>query len=506
MKKILIVEDDQLVATAYRKRFKDAGWDVEWAPDGVEGIKQVGIMKPDVVLLDLLMPRLDGIEVLKYIRGNPDLRHLPVVVFSNSYMTNLIENAWRAGADQCLMKASTTPQSLFDSIAKAIQKAAARVAASGSPVGPGGPAAVRGPAAPVTPLAPSLSPAVPVDPRRTVPPSAVGVQPNFVPAVQPLANPALRSAGPAQAGLPKGNPATPLPSGVFPVSETLPPASAPTPSVATAPAGLASLGYDTAVTPAPAPATALTVDPEFQAQIRQLFVAGAPAKLDGIRKIALNIAENPAAATAEQITDLFRKVHSLTGNAAVAGCSAIAHHASTFEAFLQELQQKPRFVNASTVRTVLQGLDFVSLLFEHALDGEPPDLGRRILVLDGDPMSGQAIALTLEKAGFRTHMAGDTEEALKLGAAECFDLIVAAAELPDMTGFEACSQLQSLPGCVHAPVLYVSSGAEFAACSKPEVLGGNDIIARPFLIIELTLKAIILLETRRFQRHFASAA
>lgn len=501
MKKILIVEDDQLVATAYRKRFKDAGWDVEWAPDGVEGIKQVGIMKPDVVLLDLLMPRLDGIEVLKYIRGNPDLRHLPVVVFSNSYMTNLIENAWRAGADQCLMKASTTPQSLFDSIAKAIQKAAARMAASGAPA-----AAARGPVASVTPLAPSLSPGVPVDSRRAVPTAPVGAQPNFVPAVQPLANPAPRSPGPAPAELPKGNPATPLPSGIFPVTETPPPASAPTPAVASAPADLASLGHDTVVTAAPAPATALTLDPEFQAQIRQLFVAGAPAKLEGIRKIALSLADNPSAASAEQIADLFRKVHSLTGNAAVAGCSAIAHHASTFEAFLQELQQKPRFVNASTVRTVLQGLDFVSLLFEHALDGEPPELGRRILVLDGDPMSGQAIALTLEKAGFRAHMAGDTEEALKLGAAECFDLIVAAAELPDMTGFEACSQLQSLPGCVHAPVLYVSSGAQFAACSKPEVLGQNDIIARPFLIIELTLKAIILLETRRFQRHFASAA
>src|SRR5689334_15291757 len=126
MKKILIVEDDQLVATAYRKRFKDAGWEVDWAPDGVEGIKAVGTSKPDVVLLDLLMPRLDGIEVLKYIRAHPELKHLPVVVFSNSYMTNLIENAWRAGADQCLMKASTTPQSLFDSIAKAMQKAATR--------------------------------------------------------------------------------------------------------------------------------------------------------------------------------------------------------------------------------------------------------------------------------------------------------------------------------------------------------------------------------------------
>src|SRR6185503_14388257 len=121
-----IVEDDQLVASAYKKRFQEAGFAVEWAPDGLEGIKMVTAVLPDVVLLDLLMPRLDGIEVLKYIRGHAELKHLPVVVFSNSYMTNLVENAWRAGADQCLMKASTTPAQLFDAVDKAIQKAAAR--------------------------------------------------------------------------------------------------------------------------------------------------------------------------------------------------------------------------------------------------------------------------------------------------------------------------------------------------------------------------------------------
>ncbi len=55
MKKILIVEDDQLVATAYKKRFGEAGYEVDWAPDGIEGIKMVGTKKPDIVLLDLLM-------------------------------------------------------------------------------------------------------------------------------------------------------------------------------------------------------------------------------------------------------------------------------------------------------------------------------------------------------------------------------------------------------------------------------------------------------------------
>lgn len=512
MKKILIVEDDHVVATAYRKRFKDAGWGVEWAADGVEGIKAVGTYKPDVILLDLLMPRLDGIEVLKYIRSNPDLRHLPVVVFSNSYMTNLIENAWRAGADQCLMKGSTTPQSLFDAIGKAMQKAASRrPGETGPSVGQWEAAGTAGPAAP-RPAAPPGSMSVPfvaVEPIR--PAAPIKPRPDSVPAVQPLNYPGGLLVSP-----PANAPAEPLSPPVVsspadpgtgfdsptdqpdPVVPDLPPPVAP------AHAGLVS-----SLPPAAELSSARTVDPEFQAEIRQLFVGGGPAKLEAMRSLALalgTLPSDPSEVATGRIAELFRKIHSLTGNAAVAGCPAIAHHASTFEAFLQELQQKPRFINASTVRTVSKALDFCSLLFRYALDGDPPDLARRILIVDGDPMSGQAIALTLEKQGLRTHLAGDPIEAMTLASTENFDLIVAATELPGMSGFEACAQLQTLPGTAGVPVLFVTPNDQFEAHANPEVIGANDVIARPFLIIELTLKADILLETRRFQSHFASAA
>jgi len=476
MKKILIVEDDQLVATAYRKRFKDAGWDPEWAPDGVEGIKAVGAIKPDVVLLDLLMPRLDGIEVLKYIRAHPELKNLPVVVFSNSYMTNLIENAWRAGADQCLMKASTTPQALFDAIAKAIQKAAARAAGgeTSAPTSKEQPQAR--PQFSTAPLAAPLAP-VAVEPKRTLIPP--GARMRTVPPVQPLA-------------YPTGAPANPAPS---PVPAPVAPAAV----VASAPPVASSEAATTTM-------SAGAVDPEFQAQIRQLFVSGAASKLEAVRATAQALAQEQGPAVSERILDLFRKVHSLTSNAAVAGCPAIAYYASTFEAFLQELQQKQRFINASTLRTIFKGIDFVALLFQHALSEPPPDLTRRVLVVDGDPMSGQAIALTLEKAGLRTHLAGDPIEAMALGSTEMFDLVVTAADLPGMSGFEACAQLQTLPGCANVPVLLVTSNEEFESHANPEVLGDNDVIARPFLIIELTLKAHTLIESHRFHTHFASAA
>src|SRR6185503_5457254 len=94
-------------------------------------------------------------------------------------------------------------------------------------------------------------------------------------------------------------------------------------------------------------------DPEFQAQIRQLFLSSSASKLGSIRNLATAFVQGDSAMQqATLLTELFRKIHSMTGNAALAGCRQIAEFASTFEALLQELLQQPAFVNASTRRTV----------------------------------------------------------------------------------------------------------------------------------------------------------
>ena len=124
------------------------------------------------------MPRLDGIEVLKYIRTHPDLKNLPVVVFSNSYMTNLVESAWRNGADQCLMKASTTTAQLFDAVGKAMQKAEARM----SGVAPG--AVAIGPITPLARPATGMAPALPMPPQAPTAPRLAAS--SFNPPISPL--------------------------------------------------------------------------------------------------------------------------------------------------------------------------------------------------------------------------------------------------------------------------------------------------------------------------------
>lgn len=469
MKKILIVEDDQLVATAYRKRFGEAGYHVDWAPDGLEGIKMVAASKPDVVLLDLLMPRLDGIEVLKYIRTHPELKNLPVVVFSNSYMTNLVESAWRNGADQCLMKASTTPAQLFDAVNKAMEKAAAR--AKGAAQGSFG---TVPPIKPLSPAPPVLAPALPLNP-------------------QAAAAAALRPAAPYIA------PVTPLPQRPAVPAFGASAASAPAVVAATSVPSPGSSGNELSAAP--------RVDPEFQAQIRQLFLNSAPAKLTSVREAANAFVQDEGSSMQfPLLVDFFRKVHSLTGNAAVAGCRAIAHFASTFEAYLQELQQKPKYINASSTRTVVRSVDLIEALF-----GAPADDAASVpkplpvLVVTAEPMAGQAIAMALEKAEIDSVVANDPAHALELAAEGNYSSVVMSSQLPGLTGFELCAQMQSQSVFGRTPVVFVSDLKDFEAHSQSELLGENDIIAAPYLLIELTLKVLGYAEMSRAQKQQQAA-
>src|SRR5665213_1622233 len=120
MKKILIIEDDQIVANVYRNKLAVEGYSVEVASDGETGLKLVGTLKPELVLLDLMLPGISGLEVIKTIRNEPEQAKLPIIVFSNTYLTNLIQEAWRAGANKCLSKASCTPKDVIEIVRNTI--------------------------------------------------------------------------------------------------------------------------------------------------------------------------------------------------------------------------------------------------------------------------------------------------------------------------------------------------------------------------------------------------
>ncbi len=106
---ILFVEDDSFVLTMYRSRLEAAGFQVEAAADGLAAIDALPRIRPDLVVLDLMLPKLHGLEVLKFIRSDVNLKATPVVILSNAYMEGLAAKAMEAGAQAGILKTQCIP-------------------------------------------------------------------------------------------------------------------------------------------------------------------------------------------------------------------------------------------------------------------------------------------------------------------------------------------------------------------------------------------------------------
>lgn len=105
MKKILIVEDEEILLNVLKDRFEAEGWEVAVAKDGEEAVESIKKSLPDLVLLDLLMPKKDGFEVLKELRSNPEFKNLPIIiVLSNLGSDDDIKKALALGANDYFVK------------------------------------------------------------------------------------------------------------------------------------------------------------------------------------------------------------------------------------------------------------------------------------------------------------------------------------------------------------------------------------------------------------------
>ena len=116
MKKILFIDDEALILEIYSSKLQQYGFRVDTATDGLEALKMMRNSKPDVVVLDIMMPKFSGLEVLKYIRAEPALKDLRVVVLSNMFVGAEERQAATAGADKALLKSSCTPALLVEAI------------------------------------------------------------------------------------------------------------------------------------------------------------------------------------------------------------------------------------------------------------------------------------------------------------------------------------------------------------------------------------------------------
>jgi DNA-binding response OmpR family regulator len=120
-KKILIIEDDKFLRELIAQKLIKEGHDITEALNGEEGIKAVGKEKPDLVLLDLILPGIDGFEVLSRMKADPILAEIPVIILSNLGQKDDIERGLKMGAVDYLIKAHFTPAEIIDKINNALK-------------------------------------------------------------------------------------------------------------------------------------------------------------------------------------------------------------------------------------------------------------------------------------------------------------------------------------------------------------------------------------------------
>jgi DNA-binding response OmpR family regulator len=389
MKKILIVEDDLLVANIYRNKFAGEGFRVETASDGQAGLDSLRLFQPDAMILDLMLPKISGVDLMKKVRSDASFRQLPIFVFSNTYLTSMIQEAWKAGATKCLSKASCSPKQLID-----IVRTALAVPANGADAQ----SAASGPQTTAT-------------------------------------------------------------------TETSNPES----------------------------------DAQFQAELRKSFIDGLPAMLTSLRALLQEIIKNDNEKNRlKDIAEMYRLIRSLTSSSGLTGMMYIAQVADASEALLKELQEKPANINVSTLRTVALAIDFLAVLFNNPDVVEKQNLPPvNVLVVDDEAISRRAMVYALERARLKCLSVDDPQTGYNLLAQNRFDLVFLDVDMPGMSGFELCAKLRELPMHKKTPVIFVTGLNAFENRARSMMSGGNDLIGKPFLFIELAVKALVFMLRER---------
>ncbi len=113
-KKILIIEDDVFLNELMAKKLIEEGFDVLKAANGEEGLDRTRQDRPDLILLDLILPGMDGFEILEKLKEDPETSSIPVIILSNLGQREDIERGFDLGADDYLIKAHFTPDEIVE--------------------------------------------------------------------------------------------------------------------------------------------------------------------------------------------------------------------------------------------------------------------------------------------------------------------------------------------------------------------------------------------------------
>lgn len=366
MKKILFVEDDPVLGPVYESQLTAAGFQVTRATDGEAGLNALQGPPHDLIVLDIGLPLISGLELLQIIRSSGAMASVPVLVFTNSFQDEVLQRVRELRVERILSKSQYIPREVVGVIKEVL---------------------------------------------RGVPPVV-------------------------------GEP---------PTGET---------------------------------------DERADAEVFQRRLSEC---LGSCRRLALDIVREAGHdARVPKIRMLRNTVRQLTGLASSAGLKVQAYFCEALDALLAELCEQPSRLTASSLRTITQAVDF---LFEE-FDFErrfllPGDLNFRVLVVDDDPISRRAVQVALGRIKQSAAESGRAGEALELCAQRGFDLVFVDVEMPEINGYDLCTQLRKLETNRHTPVIFVTSHTDLQTRAQSTLSGGNDFIGKPFHFMELAVKALL---------------
>lgn len=121
MKKILLAEDDPFIIDIYANRFKQEGYAVDVAKDGEMALEKIRSNYPDLLVLDIMMPKMDGWELLRQVRNDEKIRNLKVIVMSNLDQKEQSNDIEHLGVIKYFLKISTTPEEITNAINDILQ-------------------------------------------------------------------------------------------------------------------------------------------------------------------------------------------------------------------------------------------------------------------------------------------------------------------------------------------------------------------------------------------------
>ncbi len=118
VKKILLIEDEEIMINLLQNKLIKEGYEVSIARDGEEGLKTMREVIPDLILLDIIMPRMGGFEVMEEMQKDKELKKIPIIVISNSGQPVELDRAQRLGARDWLIKTEFDPQEVVNKVKK----------------------------------------------------------------------------------------------------------------------------------------------------------------------------------------------------------------------------------------------------------------------------------------------------------------------------------------------------------------------------------------------------